>query len=177
MLLLEEFDINNKEDFSRIIENIQDELYNFARNKIKKDCDINDIIQETVIKIYKYRCCLKDQSRFKSWYMSILRNECNRYYNKQRKENMLLEKIYSVNEIITIDYSINDFENSINFHELLKILDEVDKEIILLYYQCNYPIKDISLVLGINVNTIKSKLKRSKEKLKEIKKKGGLHEK
>ena len=41
-MLLEEFDINNKEDFSKIIENIQDELYNFARSKIRKDCDIKN---------------------------------------------------------------------------------------------------------------------------------------
>lgn len=173
---IKEFNINNKEDFSKIIEEIQDELYTFSKSKIDNESDISDIIQETIIKIYKYQHCLKDKSCFKSWYMSILRNECNRYYNEQHKNALLLEKIISTNEVVTIDNSIMDFENDICFKELLRELDEIDKEIIVLHYQCNYPIKDISRILGIKQNTIKSRLKRSKEKLKDNKK-GGLHEK
>lgn len=176
MYSIEELDVNNKEDFSIIIEEIQDELYTFSKSKIDNDSDINDIIQETIIKIYKYRHCLKDKSRFRSWYMAILRNECNRYYNNQRKNTLLLEKIFSATEIVTVDNSVGDFEDDSCFQELLKVLEDVDREIIVLHYQCNYSLKDISHILGINQNTIKSKLKRSKDKLKEYKE-GGLNEK
>lgn len=177
MMLLEEYDINNKDDFAVIIGIIENRMYNYARNKINNHSDINDIIQETIVKIYKYRHCLRDITRFEAWYMSILRNECNRYYREKHKNELLLEKIYSVTEVTTVDYSINDFENTMDFHQYLNKFKAIDREIVLLHYQCNYPIKDVSLILGINENTIKSKLKRCKDKLNENKKDGDLHEK
>ena len=128
MMLLEEYDINNKDDFAIIVKHIENQMYNYARHRISNLCDVNDIIQDTIVKIYKYRHCIREKDRFEAWYMSILRNECNRYYREKRKDELLLEKICSVTDVNPIDYSICDFENSMDFNQCLNKLKATDRE-------------------------------------------------
>ena len=177
MMLLEKYDINNKDDFAIIVKNIENQMYIYAIHRIGNHCDVNDIIQDTIVKIYKYRHCIREKDCFEAWYMSILRNECNRYYREKRRDKLLLEKIYSVTDLNPVDYSICDFENSMYFNQCLNKLKPTDREIFVLHYQCRCTIKDVALILGINENTIKSKLRRCKDKLNELKKDGDSHEK
>ena len=64
-----------------------------------------------------------------------------------------------------------------DFNQCLNKLKPRDREIFVLHYQCRCTIKDVALILGINENTIKSKLRRCKDKLNELKKDGDSHEK
>ncbi len=76
-------------------------------------------------------------------------------------------------EIIIIDS--NDIENEILHSELSNILNECisnleepDREIIIRYYFFYEKVKDIAEELNINESTIKTKLFRSREKLKNM---------
>ena len=57
-------------------------------------------------------------------------------------------------------------EEDIDFNLLLRNLKEEEKIIILLFYNEKYTTKEISYILGINENTIKSRLNRAKNKIK-----------
>ena len=57
-------------------------------------------------------------------------------------------------------------EEDIDFNLLLSNLKEEERMIILLFYNGKYTIKEISYILGINENTIKSRLNRAKNKIK-----------
>ena len=164
---------NDKSTFTALIQNIEVELYNVAKNKVSNVHDIDDIIQETIIKIYKNYDSLKNIQSFKPWAIKILLNECNKLYKTKYKEALLLNKIVNKNTIQEEDSSITNFENDLCFKELLKHLSTVEQNIFILHYQCNYSTKEISEILCLNENTIKSKLKRSKTKIKEKYMKGG----
>lgn len=164
---------DDKENFIILIKSIENDLYNIAKNKVYNINDIDDILQETIIKIYKNFNSLKDPNAFKAWSIKILLNECNKLYKLRYKELLLFDKIITKNIPQDVDYSIIELENELCFKELLKNISPIEQNIFILHYQCNYSIKEISEILNINENTIKSKLNRRKNKIKEKYMEGG----
>ena len=153
--------------FTELIVEIESDLYNIAKNKVYNINDIDDILQETIIKIYKNFDSLKNKESFKAWAIKILLNECNKIHRTRYKEILLFDKIINRNSSQDADCSISNLENELSFKDLLKNISIVEQNIFILHYQCNYSIKEISEILNINENTVKSKLKRSKAKIKE----------
>lgn len=146
---------------------IENDLYNIAKNKIYNVYDIDDILQETIIKIYKNFDTLKDKSAFRSWAIRILLNECNKSLRQKHKETLLYEKIRAKAIFKYDEYNIMDFESDISFRDFLSTISSLEQNIFILHYKCKYSTKEIAKILNINENTIKSKIKRNKAKIKE----------
>ena len=87
-------------------------------------------------------------------------------------ENSASIQRVTINTMKVLNYSTNrniDFktlENNHDFLALLNNLNEEEKTIIILYYDDNNTINEIANILNLNENTVKSKIKRAKEKIK-----------
>ena len=80
--LIEQAKKGDKNAFSQLIKNIENDLYWIAKTRIKNDDDIGDVLQETIYKCYKNIKKLRENSYFKTWIVNILINECNYIYKK-----------------------------------------------------------------------------------------------
>ena len=152
--------------FTKLILSIKNDLYRIGKTRLNDDNDINDAIQETMINAYKHLKKLKDNSNFKSWVIRILINECNKIYKKKSKKIRLFDKITNEQDTNIIDNSINLIDCKIDFELLIDKLNYEEKLIITLYYNNRYSCNEIANILNKNVNTVKSKLIRAKEKVK-----------
>lgn len=159
--------------FTKLILSIKNDLYRIGKIRLNDDNDINDAIQETMINAYKHLKKLKDNSNFKSWVIRILINECNKIYKKKSKKIRLFDKITNEQDTNIIDNSINLIDCKIDFELLIDKLNYEEKLIITLYYNNRYSCNEIANILNKNVNTVKSKLIRAKEKVKKYYK-GGI---
>ena len=72
------------EAFNKLILNIQKEIYCITKSKIDNENDIEDIIQETMLKAFLHIKKLKDNSLFKTWIIRILINDCNNFYKRKK---------------------------------------------------------------------------------------------
>ena len=153
--------------FTKLILSIKNDLYRIGKTRF------NDAIQETMINAYKHLKKLKDNSNFKSWVIRILINECNKIYKKKSKKIRLFDKITNEQDTNIIDNSINLIDCKIDFELLIDKLNYEEKLIITLYYNNRYSCNEIANILNKNVNTVKSKLIRAKEKVKKYYK-GGI---
>lgn len=63
-------------------------------------------------------------------------------------------------------YYLNYIESSIEFNELIECLNDKEKIIMILYYNNLYTTREISNILEIKENTVKSIVKRAKNKIK-----------
>ena len=151
---------NNEEAFDEIILSIEKEMYLIARARLNSDDDIADAMQETILSCYKNIHKLRDNSLFKSWAIRILINKCNDIYKKRKRNIVSIDK----DNIEIEDKSSN--ESSLSFYILIRNLNKEEKTILTLYYYFKYTTKEISKILKINENTIKSKIIRAKNKLK-----------
>lgn len=149
----------DKEAFSELIKYYQKDLYNIAKCKLHNEDDICDAVQETILNAYNHITTLINPYKFKSWLIKILINECNKIYLKYK--NNCLE----IND--ELDLFAKDISNSnIEFLDLINKLNSDEKEIFILYYKEGYNTKEISKILNINQNTVRSKISRGKEKIK-----------
>lgn len=156
----------DKKAFTELILNIQNDLYRIGKTRLSDDNDIGDAIQETMINAYRHIKKLKDDSNFKSWIIKILINECNRIYKgKQTKKNLIEKVTIDISSSYKKD-SIQDSNSNIDFELLIKKLNYDERLIITLFYNSKCSSTEIAEILNMNINTVKSKLKRAKEKIR-----------
>jgi len=159
------------EEFEKLIKTSQDDLYRIARAKLNNEEDIMDVIQNTIFSAYKNFNKLREKKYFKTWIIRILINQCNQFYNKRKK----IINISEFTENIYEKSFTNNINASIDFNLLLNNLNENERIVISLYYSKNYSCDDIANILNMNINTVRSHLKRGKDKIKKIYEKGGIY--
>ena len=167
--LINESKNGNKEAFTELILKIKEDLYRIAKMRLSDDYDIDDAVQETMIAAFNSIKKLKDNKYFKTWIIKILINKCNKIYSKNKKQNKINTTYDLPNSVATETISI--IENKFDFYSLIKILNYEERIAMVLYYVYDYKIKDISEILKTNENTIKARLARGRDK---IKNKGGF---
>lgn len=144
--------------FSTLIMNYSRALYRLAKTRLYYEDDILEAVQRTIVIAYEKINTLKKESSFKSWIFKILINNCNQIHN----ENNKLSFQFTEEDF----YEKSDINSNIFFAELMNLLDTDERTICILYYQDQYTTQEISKILNINHNTIRTKLSRAKNKIK-----------
>lgn len=154
-------ELNN---FTNLIEKNKLRFYKTAKAILKNDDDVYDVLQETLMSIYQNFNQLKDEKYFSTWATRIVINKC---YDLLRKRK---------NNVVSFDKSIeNDVENSQNdvyeidqygIKRAIESLSEELKLITILYYYDDYSVNEISEIINVPEGTVKSRLSRAREILK-----------
>lgn len=144
-----------------IIEN-QERFYRVAYSYTRHQEDALDAVQSAVCKALEAYESIKNADAIKTWFYRILINECLTILKKRNKvvltdDALEQEKVY---------YEKGYNEESDIEHELDKLETDV-QEIIKLRFFEEMSLKEISIVTGFNLNTVKTKLYRGLKLLKE----------
>ena len=145
-----------------LIYEIRHELYKIARCRLSCEDDIEDAVQETMIETFKSIKKLRKQESYKKWIIKILVNKCNHIYKKNKDRNVSFENV----EVKTIYQNKYEQLEELDFYSILNGLKYEERMILTLFYLEDYSIKEISKVMKLNENTVKTKLKRGKDKIR-----------
>ncbi|MDE6622319.1 MAG: sigma-70 family RNA polymerase sigma factor [Lachnospiraceae bacterium] len=146
------------EAFIALIEECKMTLQRVALGYLRNEEDVADAIQDTILDAYEHIGNLKKEEYFKTWLVRILINRCTKRYRMNQHKAYLED--YS--EEAQRDVGKADVE----FREMLSILPDDSRVIFQLYYGEQFTIREIAEILGMNENTIKSRLHRGKEQLR-----------
>lgn len=166
----------NELAFKQLVEKMQNDLYRVAKVRLKNEEDIKDAIQNTMIITYKNLKKIRNIESFKTWIMKVLINECNKIYNAYKKNNEVINRASNEVQLDSYDESVYEAQAKINFDELIGKLKYNERIIITLYYNSQFSCSQIAKVLNMNIHTVKSKLNRSKMKLKKIFEEGKMYD-
>lgn len=166
-LLIKKAQNGDKEAFISIINEHLQMMYKVAKTRLSSEEDIGDAIQETILSAYKSICVLKNTSYFKTWLIKILINKCNDIILKNKKVIYVEDYYESIENEDLLEAKVS-IEENIVFNETLNSLDESYKTVIVLYYVSGFNTREISEILKEKEGTIKSRLSRGRQKLKEI---------
>ena len=138
--------------FEELVNSLKPNLYKIAYIKLNNS--------NAYINIKK----IKSPDRVLFWITKVLLNNCKKYWKNNKKE-------LSYDELEAEKYisNTNDYEKIESNHDIeliLKTLTDEEKNIIILYYIGEYTSKDIAKLLHINESTVRSKIKRSIEKIR-----------
>lgn len=156
----------DKEFFIQKINENRLKMYKTAIAILKDEDDANDAIQEALYSAYKNYYSLREKSYFTTWIIKILINKCCNIINKNKKIAYIDDTVIQNTASSEDNYEI---ENSLEW--VLNQIDKELKEIVVLYYYDDFSVADIANVLDIPQGTIKSRLSRAREQIKEIIKK------
>ena len=153
----------DKEFFIQKINENRLKMYKTAIAILKDEDDANDAIQEALYSAYKNYYSLREKSYFTTWIIKILINKCYNIINKNKKIAYIDDTIIQNTESSEDNYEI---ENSLEW--VLNQIDKDLKEIVVLYYYDDFSVADIANILEIPQGTVKSRLSRAREQIKEI---------
>lgn len=161
----------DKEAFTQLVYEFRQELYKIARCRLSCEDDIDDAIQETMIEAFKNIKKLHKKEAFKKWIIKILVNKCNYIYKKNKTRNISFDKI-NPEEVCLQNERYNTLEE-FDFYSMLLGLNYDERIIITLFYLEEYSLKEISKILKTNENTVKTRLQRGRNKIKQKYMEGG----
>lgn len=157
LFLVKRSKAGNNEAFVQLMMKKEKLLYNMARKFLKNEEDIADCLQETMMDAFKNIKSLKKDKYFDTWLCRILINNSNKIINKN---NRILDYKAILHE------EKNTSIDSLELRNLLLSLGSKYSVPLVLYYYNGYSIKEISEILDLPINTIKTRLARAKSRLK-----------
>ncbi len=168
-----------------------DALYNFGFHLTLDEDDANDLVQETFLKAYRFIDSYQQGTNAKAWLFKILKNGFINEYRKKTKQPAKVD----YDEVAS--FHDTDDEGHVEYLDLRQELfqgmlgDEVTralnqlpvdfKTIILLCDIEEFSYEEIAKIIDIPIGTVRSRLHRArnilKEKLREYAQKEGFKEK
>jgi len=149
--------------FEQLILLHSEQLYRTAYVYVKNEQDALDVVQETVYKAFISIGQVKEPKYFVTWLTKILIRNCYRVLNQQTAVADLIEQI-PVKE--------SSREEHLDLIDALSHLRKEYRDVLVLFYFHDVPMKEIASFIGITLNTVKTYLRRGREELK--KQLGGL---
>lgn len=143
----------------------ENSLRSFVRTKIQNQEDVEDILQDVLIKVIKNLSSLKAETSVKSWLYQITRNTIIDFYRK----NGTSQSVEFIEDGHTkIDDESEDIKDRISkcIRPFIEGLDEPDRILLTEIEIKGQSQKDYALSNDIKYSTLKSQVKRSREKLR-----------
>ena len=161
--------------FAELVNKYQKPVHTLAWRKIGDFHIAEDITQDTFLKVYQRLHTLKDPNQFAGWLYVITANLCATWLRKKRIQTQPLEDT-EVTMIQGDAYSRHVAEEGAKtaaesqrevVKKLLAKLKESERTVMTLYYLGEMKVEEISRFLGVSTSTIKSRLRRARNRLKE----------
>ncbi len=147
-----------KTKFCECIDKYRNELYIVAWAILENKEDIEDAVSNAILKAYENLNQLRNVHKFKPWITTITKNEAL----KIRKKRLTLPG----------DDAVENMMKPVQeqYDELWDILQKMREEyrlVLVLFYYNDLSLKDIAQVLNMPIGTVKSRLSRGREMLKQ----------
>lgn len=124
-----------------------------------------DAVQEAFIRLYRNADSFRSEQPFKPWFYTILLNECKRIATKHGKLIAIGDEALQAFEKASLDQ--HHFEDYEELYDELQRLEEHNRIPIILKYIHDLKDQEIADTLGENLNTIKSRIFKAKQKLRQ----------
>ena len=138
-------------------EKFRNTVYSVIFSYVRNTEDASELSQDTFIKLYTYDGGFDSDEHMKAWLIRVAINSCNNHFRSRKHisaspipEDLPSEEMHETDEIISI---------------VMKLPEKYRIPIHLFYYE-EYSIAEIAKILELPEATVKTRLKRGRDKLK-----------
>lgn len=156
--------------FEKILFLYEKQIFNHIYRLVGQQEDAQDLLQETLIKLYKNRAHIDINKSFRAWFYKIATNTTYDWFRKKShyRGQMSLDEINEEKiETIGGQSPYYQIEASSDVAAALTGVRAAYRNILLLYYRDGFNYEEIADILGVPLNTVKTHLSRAKKQLKE----------
>ncbi|MEO8512467.1 MAG: RNA polymerase sigma factor [Ignavibacteria bacterium] len=142
-----------------------DYFLNVARKMTQNEFDAEDLLQDTLIRAYKFIHSFESGTNAKAWMYRIMKNL---FINFNRKKQA--HPSYSL-DTISVEPSVNEEQNTLRYYELMKLIESIKDEyrqVIIMFHLKEFTLIEISKELKWPLGTVKSRLHRARKEFKKV---------
>ncbi len=169
---------NGREPFIEwVMEEHGESLKRFIFTYVKNRAQTDDIFQDVLFTVYRRVHTFRQQSSFKTWLYRITANRCRDYLRSP------LTRLFIWKDQVTEKVNEETPEQSLIMNErkneTIKAIMNLPvkyREVLILQYYQEFSIQEISNLLKVNLSTVKTRIMRAKERLKQELKEEFLNE-
>lgn len=176
MAQLTKQEAQKQEEFEEEVVPHLDALYNFALRLTSDPNDAEDLVQDTIVKAYRFFSSYERGTNAKAWLFRILKNSyINNYRKKSKQPNQVdYDEVATFYETIRAERTdTSDLEDKM-FRDLidddisnaLEELPEDFRTVVLLCDVEGFTYEEIANMLDVPIGTIRSRLHRGRNLLK-----------
>lgn len=163
---------NNVMLFEQLYDRYEKKVYNKCYGFAKSSAEAEDLAQDVFLMLFVKLGSFKGRSKFSSWVYSVTYNFCVNYVNRNSGRR-IKEKSDSISDNADRLAALEDDDYILDFRydTLKRALDLVspeDKTLLLLKYQDDVSIKELSELMQIGESAVKMRLKRAKGKVQAL---------
>ena len=183
--LINLFQNGNEHAYTKLVHKYKDRLYNYLYGIVHEEYLAEDLLQETFLKVFIHKDSYKASYKFSTWMYTIGKNLAfTELRKKKRRKTQSFSDIESRNdwgqEIQIADPS-ESIDNTISTGEKSRIIQKIicqlpqDFMVVIVFrdiQELSY--EDISTIIEVPIGTVKSRINRGREKLRQLLKEKGI---
>lgn len=144
-------------------------VYNVALRMLQKKEDAEEIVQEVFVMVHGKLNTFMFRSTLKTWVYRITTNQCLNYLEKNKrhvKGHVDFEDVGGTLSTVNETHArIEKEDQSHKVQQLLMMLNPDEKACVVLRSIEGLSYEEISRSLNVNINTVRTRLKRAREKM------------
>jgi RNA polymerase sigma-70 factor (ECF subfamily) len=145
-------------DFEQVVRDHRSAVTAFARSHVNNPTAVDDIVQETFIRVWRYLPSYRNEGSFEGWIIRICRNVAHDYVRKNPVQNELLD-VYAA--------PASHIDTHTDVMSAINQLSVDHRQVVTLCLVLGYPYEEAAEILGIPIGTVRSRVSRAREVLQE----------
>ena len=180
--LLEELRNGRDSALNEIMERWEKPLTSFAWRYVQNETDARDLVQETFVKVYKYKDRFRPDTRLSAWLFTTLANQCRNFGRwKRRHPTVALQSMSDSHEesenTVKVDPAdaqpapdkkAETSDMVLHLQKAIQGLSHDLKTTLLLYQYEGLSYKEIADIVGCSPKGVETRLYRTRKQLKRV---------
>jgi RNA polymerase sigma-70 factor (ECF subfamily) len=152
--------------YAELVDQYKSYAYTIALKIVSDKAEAEEVAQDAFIKAFNYLKNFNRQARFSTWLYRIVFNTA---ISHKRKNRLVTESIENkhVENPERADSAIERDDKQVFVGRALKKLNEADQLAIQLFYIKEFSLEEVADFMGQNVNTVKVRIHRARQRLAE----------
>lgn len=162
----------NQQLFAELVKRYQNLVFTITMRYVQSREDAEEISQDVFVKAYRSLADFRGDSKFSTWLYTITTTTCITFLRKKRPDIHSLdnENVFAVADNINSAFSANSIEAKSKIdmvNRAIQLLSADDAQVITLFYKGEQSLDEIASIMGMETNTVKVRLHRARQRLKE----------
>lgn len=167
--------------FAQLVERYQNYVFTLVLRFTENREDAEEIAQDVFVKAYRSLADFRGDSKFSTWLFTITRTTCLSFLRKKKPDTLSLDNERTGIQVENREsgFNANMVEQKSKhamLNQAISMLSPDDAQVLNLFYKGDQTLEEIGKIMRLDPNTVKVKLHRARQRLKDKMEKHFSHE-
>jgi len=158
--------------FAQLVERYRNYVFTLVLRMVEGREDAEEVAQDVFVKAYRSLADFRGESKFTTWLYTIVRTSCITFLRKKKLDTISLDNERTGLRVENREsgFSANGIEQKSRhamLNQAIAMLSPDDTQVLNLFYKGDQTLEEIGKIMRLDPNTVKVKLHRARQRLKD----------